>query len=139
MCEISLNLENRHGTAFRDDGSASLNDAEFFVSKGRCVQFRLTAASSADLLRARIVLKKGRRGARLANLIARADGWLTSSAVTFQLKESEVQALNSAPDRTLLDVWRRVLETSRCFEIDEQCWGAEFLNHAIASAFWGQQ
>lgn len=139
MCEISLNPENRHGAAFRDDGSASLNDAEFFVSQGRCVQFRLTAASTADLLRARIVLKKGRRGARLASLIARAEGGLTSSAVIFQLKESEVQALNSAPDRTLRDVWRRVTETSRCFEVDEQCWGAEFLNRAIASAFWRHQ
>ncbi|CCB67455.1 protein of unknown function [Hyphomicrobium sp. MC1] len=139
MCEISLNLENRHGAAFRDDASASLNDAEFFVSARLGAQFRLTAASSADLLRARIVLKKGRRGARLANLIIDADGSLRSKAVIFQLKEVEISSLNSAPDKMLLIVWRRVLETCRWFEIDERGWSAEHLKRATATILRGAQ
>lgn len=121
MTRISLNLLNANCPPVRDDESAALTDIAFFLGNDPHPRYRLTTASTNQLIDAGIILKKAEQGLRLVHFYIQCetwveDGrvkhgrWLESAAVVFPLATSETEALNAAPDDTLSAIWRSITE-----------------------------
>jgi len=116
MRRISLNPQNKSFPPARDDGTIALSDLEYFLASDPHPRFRLATASSAQLIEAGIILKRGEQGVRLTRFYVEHDfwvdhgqirhgRWLESAAVVFPVAASETPELNAAPHDTLSAIW----------------------------------
>lgn len=117
MTKISLNLQNKKFPPLRDDASAYLTDVEFFLHKPGGIRFRLTTASTAEMIAAGMILRKSWRGARLVRFrtVGRSGeaGALRFAVVFFQFPANETEALSGAPNDLLEAAWTRAVSDSR--------------------------
>jgi hypothetical protein len=139
MSKISLNPRSCDHRPLRDDAYLTLTVAQFYLLRKHSTQYRLTTASSAELIKAGIILKRGWQGIRLDRLSTGADRndkrpiWVDT--VIFETKANEIPNWNSANDDDLKAAWYEAQNGCRpirdydeipvsCFRHDPSVWWA---------------